>query len=151
VKIDLPAVLKAGLAGDVLGIILGLLTAIPTFLRDGEALSGVLLCCGGALLPLLAGTLYGYFAPGDETPSQGAMGGALAGFAAGALYALFQSLIAIVDVAFTGDPVADLLRTGEISPLAACCLTLLVGPLLGALGGAIWVSRQNRRDRLGAP
>jgi hypothetical protein len=146
----LPAVLKAGLAGAVLGIILGLLTAVPAFLRDGEALIGVLLCCGGALVPLIAGMSYGFFAPGDETAAQGALGGALAGFAAGALYALFQSLVAIVDLAFAGDPVADLLRTGEISPLVACCLALLVGPLLGALGGAVWVSRQSRRDRAGA-
>lgn len=132
-NIDMQSVLKAGGIGAGIAILFGVLALIPFI----GPIIGILFLCGGFLIPIAAGTLYGYFAPGEEDTSTAAIGGALAGGASGILLSIFSALTSAVS-AGVSDGVGAGLAGGVISgTVGAICFGLL-GFILGAVGGLIW-------------
>ena len=132
-NIDMQSVLKAGGIGAGVAIVLGLLALIPVI---GPVIGFVFLC-GGFLIPIASGILYGYFAPGEEDSSTAAIGGALAGGASGILLSVFSAITSAIS-AGVSDGVGAGLAGGAISgTIGAICFGLL-GFILGAIGGFIW-------------
>lgn len=132
-NLDMQSVLKAGGIGAGVAIVLGVLSLIPVI---GPVI-GFLFLCGGFLIPIGAGILYGYFAPGQEDTATAAMGGALAGGASGILLAVFNAISATV-VGAASEGIGTGLAGGAISgTIGALCFGIM-GFVLGAIGGLIW-------------
>ena len=64
-NLDMQSVLKAGGIGAGIAILLGVLSFIPVI----GGFIAILFLCGGFLIPVASGVLYGYFAPGLEDTS----------------------------------------------------------------------------------
>ncbi|MDX1662256.1 MAG: hypothetical protein R3272_00585 [Candidatus Promineifilaceae bacterium] len=138
------SVIKAGGLAAVVALLLGLLTLVIgliPFLGDVlVCLLAPLVCLGWFLIPLGAGVGYGYLAPGKETVSESALGGALAGGFAGLVYGILSGIAnatgaGAVAVMQQTDVAVDL---GAGAILIALCGPTLVGLVLGALGGVVW-------------
>ena len=93
-NLNTQSIMKAGLAGAGVNIIVALLGFGALFLPPSVAIAGGLIaCCGWALIPVGTGALYGYFTPGRETIGQAAIGGAISGIVAGLVYGIFNALL----------------------------------------------------------
>lgn len=141
-NINFPSVLKAGGAAAGVAILLGALSFVPYI--GGIAVACFL--CGGILIPIGGGMLYGYFAPGQEDTSTAAIGGALAGGASGILLAVFW---AIVNAVSTGiqDGIGGGLASGAAGGVAGSLCFGIMGFVLGAIGGLAWPLVQKQMGR----
>jgi len=143
--LHIPSVVKAGGIGAGIAIVAGLLGYIP-FLGGFVALC---MLCGGFLIPIASGVLYGYFAPGEETISQSAIGGALSGGAAGVLLGIFTGIntSAMSAISDAGVGVGDALAGGAITAVLCACGFGIAGLVLGAIGGAVWPAVQGQMGK----
>jgi hypothetical protein len=141
-NIDMQSVLKAGGAAASVAIVLGLLSLVPVI----GGIAAVCFLCGGILIPVGGGMLYGYFAPGEEDTSTAAIGGALAGGASGILLAVFW---AIVNAVSTGiqEGVGGGLTSGAAGGIGGSLCFGIFGFVLGAIGGLIWPLVQKQMGR----
>lgn len=145
-NINTQSVIKAGGAAALLGLVLGLLSAIPVL----NCLFAPLLCIGGLFLPLAAGLGYGYWAPGKENLSESALGGALAGGFGGFVYGLVNGLVSMVTnggaAAFMEEAdIAAAAGGGIAAFLISLCLPVIGGLIFGAIGGLLWPLVQGKR------
>ena len=97
------------------------------------------------MIPIGAGILYGYFAPGEEDIGESALGGLLAGGTAGILYGIFQGITALVFSIFDGGGVVDILAASAITTIGSVCGFGISGLVFGAIGGLLWQLVQQRR------
>lgn len=132
-NIDMQSVLKAGGVGAGVAILLGVLSFIPVI----GGFIAILFLCGGFFIPIAAGMLYGYFAPGEEDTSTAAIGGALAGGASGILLAIFSAISNAV-VGTATDGIGTGLAGGAMSGIVGALCFGIMGFVLGAIGGLIW-------------
>lgn len=142
-NIDMQSVLKAGGASAGLAIVLSLLSLIPVI---GPVI-GICFLCGGILIPIGAGMLYGYFAPGEEDTSTAAIGGSLAGGAGGILLAIFSAISGSV-VTGLQEGVGSGLMAGLGSGIFVSICFGIMGFILGAIGGVLWPLVQQRQKGL---
>lgn len=146
-RINTQSVIKAAGIGAAINAVLGLLSILTLWVPDLALLTWPFLCCGGILIPVLAGALYGRFNPGQETMSDGAIGGAVSGFAAGLMYGIFSSIATAVYALVQGGNFGDALAGSTTTLVSSCCGAILFGSILGAVGGAIWVATQGNKGR----
>ncbi len=132
-NIDMQSVLKAGGIGAGVAIVLGILSLIPVI----GPIIGFIFLCGGFLIPIAAGMLYGYFAPGLEDTATAAIGGALAGGASGILLAVFSAISGGISSGLQ-EGVGAGLAGGAISGIFGVLCFGIMGFVLGAVGGLIW-------------
>jgi hypothetical protein len=144
-NVNTQSVIKAGGVGAAINVILGLLSAVTLFIPEVGLLTWPFLCCGGVLIPVLAGALYGRFTPGRETMGESAAGGALSGFAAGLMYGVFSGIASAVYTVVQGGEIVDALSATAGSLVGSCCGAIIFGSLLGAVGGAIWNATQGNK------
>jgi hypothetical protein len=140
------SVIKAGGAAALIGLLLGVLSAIPVL----GCLFLPLLCVGVFLLPLAAGAGYGYLAPGKESLQVSALGGALAGGFGGFIYGLVSSVVGFVSRAGVTTYLEDSgvvagARVGVVEVILILCFSAFFGVVLGAIGGALWPVFQGNR------
>lgn len=138
-NLDMQSVLKAGGASAGVAILLGILSLIP-FVGPFIA---ICFLCGGILIPVGGGMLYGYFAPGQEDTATSAIGGALAGGVGGILLAVFSAISGAITTGLQeglGGGLAAGIGSGIVGAL---CLGI-AGFVLGAIGGLIWPLVQNQ-------
>ncbi|MCB8925730.1 MAG: hypothetical protein H6652_08910 [Ardenticatenaceae bacterium] len=141
-NIDFPSVLKAGGAAAGVAILLSVLSLIPVI----GPIIGICFLCGGVLIPIGAGMLYGYFAPGQEDTTTAAIGGALAGGAGGILMAIFSAISSSV-VTGLQEGVGSGLTAGLGSGIFVSICFGIMGFILGAVGGLIWPMVQKQIGR----
>lgn len=141
-KIDMQSVLKAGGASAGVAIVLSLLSIIPVI---GPVI-GFCFLCGGILIPIGAGMLYGYFAPGEEDTSTAAIGGALAGGAGGVILAIFSAISSSV-VTGMQDGLGSGLAAGLGGGIVVSICFGISGFVLGAIGGLAWPLVQKQMGR----
>jgi hypothetical protein len=141
-RLDFTSVVKAGAVAVVINIILGILGALPFV----GPFFWVCTCFGGILIPILAGVLYGYFAPGKEDMGQAAVGGGLAGAAAGMIYGLVRIITTAAVALFAGDALGDIFVSGALDLFGTFCGALIFGGILGAVGGVLWIFFQGRNN-----
>ena len=141
-NIDFPSVLKAGGAAAGVAILLSVLSLIPVI----GPIIGICFLCGGVLIPIGAGMLYGYFAPGQEDTTTAAIGGALAGGAGGILMAIFSAISSSV-VTGLQEGVGSGLTAGLGSGIFVSICFGIMGFILGAVGGLIWPMVQKQMGR----
>ena len=141
-NIDFPSVLKAGGAAAGVAILLSVLSLIPVI----GPIIGICFLCGGVLIPIGAGMLYGYFAPGQEDTTTAAIGGALAGGAGGILMAIFSAISSSV-VTGLQEGVGSGLTAGLGSGIFVSICFGIMGFILDAVGGLIWPMVQKRMGR----
>ncbi len=132
-NIDMQSILKAGGIGAGVAILLGIFSLIPVI----GPVFGVVFLCGGFLIPIAAGMLYGYFAPGQEDTATAAIGGALAGGASGILLAVFSAISGGISSGLQ-EGIGAGLAGGAISGVFAALCFGILGFVLGAVGGLIW-------------
>ena len=142
-NVNMQSVMKAAAIGAVINGIMavlgqGLAYALPTV----AVISSVFLCCGGFLIPVATGALYGFFTPGKETLQQGAIGGAISGLVAGIAYGILNSIMILILALVNGLDVADALAASTTTLVSGCCGAVIFGLMLGAIGGAIWTAVQ---------
>lgn len=145
--INRESVMKAGGIGAIIGVVIGLVSGAINLLDVGflATLLWVFTCCGAVLFPLSVGALYGFFTPGKEELQQAAIGGAISGLVAGLGYGITNSIISTVVFVVGGQSFADAISDGVGVFGLACCLALLLGPIFGAAGGAIWMAVQGEK------
>lgn len=141
-NIDFPSVLKAGGAAAGVAILLSVMSLIPVV----GPIIGFCFLCGGVLIPIAAGMLYGYFAPGQEDTSTAAIGGALSGGAGGILLAVFSAISSSV-VTGLQDGVGSGLTAGLGSGIFVSICFGVMGFVLGAVGGLLWPMVQKQMGR----
>ena len=147
-NINTQSVIKAGGIGAAIAAVIGLLGGATAFISSSAVvyIAGLMSCCGWALIPAASGALYGYFTPGKETVNNGLIGGAISGIAAGMMFGIFRGIVTAAYLATRpGADVAAALGAGATSILLACCGALIVGGILGAIGGGVWVSTQGNK------
>jgi hypothetical protein len=146
-NINTQSVLKAAGIGAGINAIIGIISGASSLLGVDAVtiLVGLLACCGGILVPLLTGALYGYFTPGKETLGEGAAGGAISGMVAGLIYGLVSGVITAVVSLVQGVSFDVLLANTGGTILGACCGALIFGSILGAIGGAVWTAVQGNK------
>ena len=132
-NIDVQSVLKAGGAAAGIAILLGVLSFVPVI----GGIAVVCFLCGGILIPVGGGLLYGYFAPGEEDTTTAAIGGALAGGASGILLAIFWAIVNAVSAGIQ-EGVGGGLTTGAVGGIGGSLCFGILGFVLGAVGGLIW-------------
>jgi hypothetical protein len=144
VNINTQSVLKAAGIGAGINAIIGVISGASNFLGMDFVTTLVWLfaCCGGALIPILTGALYGYFTPGKETMGEAAAGGAISGMVAGLVYGMVNGAITAVVSLVQGISFDIVIGAVGATLFAACCGALIFGSLLGALGGVIWTAVQ---------
>jgi hypothetical protein len=147
VNINSASVLKAALIGAAINAVIGITSGAATFLGIAavDTIVTVLACCGGLLIPVLTGALYGYFTPGRETLTESAAGGALAGLVAGMVYGVINGFSNAVFSVIRGVPFEVVMGETGFSLVAACCGAVIFGSLLGAIGGAVWTAVQGEK------
>lgn len=146
-NINSASVLKAALIGAAINAIIGISAGGATFLAvpGVSTIVSVLACCGGLLIPILTGALYGYFTPGRETLAESAAGGALAGLVAGLVYGVISGFSTAVFSVIQGADFGTVIGTTGLSLIGACCGAVIFGSLLGAIGGAVWTAVQGNK------
>jgi len=143
--IPMQRIIGTGAGSDAIGLILGLLAAIPSL----GCLIVPLLGLGFLLLPMVAGLGYGYFAQGKETLHESMLGGALAGVFGGLVYGSATGLVSLATqsgaAAFLQDvDVIVAANSSIIGVAASLCVALISGLIFGAIGGALWPAFQKR-------
>lgn len=138
-NLHMPSVLKAGGITAGIAVLLGVLSFIP-FIGPFIALCFL---CGGILIPVAAGMLYGYFAPGLEDTATAAVGGALAGGVGGIILAVFSSVSGAITAGMQ-EGIGGGLAAGAVSGIFGALCLGLAGFVLGAIGGLIWPLVQNQ-------
>ena len=135
-NLHIPSVLKAGGVGAGIAILAGVLGFIPVL---GDII-GFCMLCGGFLIPITSGMLYGYFAPGQEDTAQSAVGGALSGGAGGLLLGIFTAISgsAMSAISDAGVGAGDAIVGGIFGSLICACGFGIAGLVLGAIGGVLW-------------
>ena len=146
-KIDFGSVIKAGGVAAAAAVVLGIISQIPFF----GSILWFCFCIGGFLIPIGAGALYGYFAPGREDIGESALGGLLAGGTAGIIYGIFQGISALVFLIFDSSNVVDALAASAITTVFSVCGFAIAGLLFGAIGGMLWILIQQRRAASAGP
>jgi hypothetical protein len=141
-KIDFGSVIKAGGVAAAAAVVLGIISQIPFF---GPIL-WFCFCIGGFLIPVGAGALYGYFAPGQEELGESALGGLLAGGTAGIIYGIFQGLTALIFSIFDSSGFVVALTASAFTTVFSVCGFAISGLLFGAIGGMLWPLIQQRRS-----
>jgi hypothetical protein len=132
-NLDMQSVLKAGGVSAGIAILLGVLSLIPFI----GPIIGIFFLCGGILIPIVGGMLYGYFAPGEEEMATSAIGGALAGGVGGILLAVFSAISGTVTTGLQ-EGLGSGLAAGAVGGIfGALCLGIF-GFILGGIGGVIW-------------
>lgn len=144
-KINTESAIKAGGIGAAIAAVIGLLSGVVGYFISGNFSVGATFCCGGVIIPLLSGVLYGYLTPGKETLGQGALGGALSGFAAGIMYGIFQGISTAVVFLVQGSEFSTAIRGSIDTIVGYCCAAIFVGSVMGAIGGAVWVVTQGNK------
>jgi hypothetical protein len=142
-NMNMQSVMKAAAIGAIVNGILailgnGILYVAPTV----GIISSVFLCCGGFLIPIATGALYGYFTPGKETLQQAALGGGVSGVVAGIAYGVLNSIMVLVFALVNGLEIADAVTASTGTLVGGCCGAVIFGFILGAVGGAIWSAVQ---------
>jgi hypothetical protein len=147
VNINSASVLKAALIGAAINAVIGFTSGGATFLGIAavQTIVSILACCGGLLIPILTGALYGYFTPGRETLAESAAGGALAGLVAGLVYGVISGFSTAVFSAIRGAPFETVMADTGVTLLLSCCAAVIFGSLLGAIGGAVWTAVQGEK------
>jgi hypothetical protein len=147
VNINSASVLKAALIGAAINAIIGFASGGATFLGIAavQTIVSILACCGGLLIPVLTGALYGYFTPGRETLAESAAGGALAGLVAGLVYGVISGFSTAVFSILQGLDFGTVMATTGLSLVGACCGAVIFGSLLGGIGGAVWTAVQGEK------
>ena len=141
-NLHMQSVLKAGGVSAGVAILLGVLSLIP-FIGPFVA---ICFLCGGILIPVAAGMLYGYFAPGEEDMSAAAVGGALAGGVGGIFLAIFSAVTGAVTTGLQEGLGGGLAAGATGGIFSALCLGIM-GFILGGIGGAIWPLVQKQFSR----
>lgn len=143
-KISTASILKAAAIGAGINMIIGLISGGVYFLRMDivSTLVGLLGCCGGLLIPVMTGALYGFFTPGKETLAESAAGGAISGLVAGLVYGVFNGFSSAVVLLIDGFDFAAVMAASGVSLLLSCCGAIFFGSVLGAIGGAVWTAVQ---------
>lgn len=142
-NMNMQSVMKAAAIGAIVnGIIAVLGGGIAYAAPSLVAITWVFLCCGGFLIPVATGALYGFFTPGKETLQQGAIGGAVSGLVAGIAYGILNSIMTLVISLINGVDIADALAGSTASLVGGCCGAIIFGLILGAIGGAVWTAVQ---------
>jgi hypothetical protein len=143
-NINTQSVLKAAGIGAGINAIIGILSGASALLGVDAvaAIVGLLACCGGILIPVMTGALYGYFTPGKETLGEAAAGGAISGMVAGLVFGLFNGVITAVVSLVQGASFEFMIGSVGGTLFAACCGALIFGSILGAIGGAVWTAVQ---------
>ena len=130
-NMNMQSVMKAAAIGAIVNGILAILgNGLVYALPEAAIISSVFLCCGGILIPVATGALYGFFTPGKETLQQGAIGGGVSGVVAGIAYGVLNSIMILVLALVNG------------TLIGGCCGAVIFGFILGAVGGAIWTAVQ---------
>ena len=142
-SMNMQSVMKAAAVGAVVNAIMailgnGIAYAAPTV----AAITWVFFCCGGILISIAIGVLYGYFILGKEILQQSAMGGAVSGLVAGIAYGILNSIMTLVISLVNGVDIADALAGSTASLIGGCCGAVIFGLILGAIGGAVWTAVQ---------
>jgi hypothetical protein len=144
-NLNTQSVIKAAAIGAGINVFVGLLRLLELIPGIGDVLAVlnfVLFCCGGLLIPILTGALYGYFTPGKETLGQSALGGAVSGIVAGLIYGVVNSIVTAGVIAWNSGDIADALASSAGTLIGSCCGAFIGGAILGAIGGAIWTAVQ---------
>jgi hypothetical protein len=143
--IPMQRIIGTGAGSDAIGLILGLLAAIPWLGCVVVPLLGL----SFILLPMAAGLGYGYSAQGKETLQESILGGALAGVFGGLIYGFATGLVSLATkagaAAFLQD--VDIIAASSssiIGVVASLCVALFSGLAFGAIGGALWPAFQKR-------
>jgi hypothetical protein len=144
VNINSASVLKAALIGAAINAVIGITSGAATFLgiTAVDSIVSILACCGGLLIPVLTGALYGYFTPGRETLGESAAGGALAGLVAGMVFGVINGFSTAVFSVIRGVAFDVVMAETGVVLLLSCCGAVIFGSLLGAIGGAVWTAVQ---------
>lgn len=129
----MPSVLKAAGVSAGVAVLLGILSLIP-FVGGFIA---ICFLCGGIFIPIGAGMLYGYFAPGEEDTQTAAIGGALAGGAGGIFLAIFSAISGGVSAGLQ-EGVGSGLAAGAMGGVMTALCFGVFGFILGGIGGVIW-------------
>ncbi|MCP5099559.1 MAG: hypothetical protein GY943_28730, partial [Chloroflexi bacterium] len=132
-NLDMQSVLKAGGASAGIAVILSLLSMIPVV---GQFVA-ICFLCGGILIPVVGGMLYGYFAPGEEDTQTAAVGGALAGGVGGIILAIFSAITGAVSTGLA-EGVGSGLAAGAMGGVFTALCFGIMGFVLGAIGGLLW-------------
>lgn len=132
-NLHMPSVVKAGGAAAGVAVLLSLMSLIP-FLGGFVAFCFL---CGGFLIPVGAGMLYGYFAPGQEETSQSALGGALAGGVGGILLGIFSAIQASISTGVQ-EGLGEAVAAGALGTILCSGGLGVMGFVLGAIGGLLW-------------
>jgi hypothetical protein len=132
-NLDMQSVLKAAGISAGVAILLSVLSFIPFV----GPFVGLCFLCGGILIPVAGGMLYGYFAPGEEDTQTAAIGGALAGGAGGILLAIFSAITGAVTTGLQEGVGGGLVAGATGGIVGALCLGIM-GFILGGIGGVIW-------------
>lgn len=146
-RINTQSIIKAAGIGAAINAVLGLLSVLTLWMPDLGILTAPFLCCGGILVPVIAGALYGRFTPGQETMQEAAIGGAISGFAAGLMYGIFSSLATAVYAMVEFGDIGAALSGSTTTLITSCCGAIIFGSILGAIGGAIWNATQGNKGR----
>ena len=142
-NMNMQSVMKAAAIGAIVNGILAILgNGVVYALPEAEIISSVFLCCGGILIPVATGALYGFFTPGKETLQQGAIGGGVSGVVAGIAYGVLNSIMILVLALVNGADIADAFAASTGTLIGGCCGAVIFGFILGAVGGAIWTAVQ---------
>ena len=97
------------------------------------------------MIPIGAGLLYGYFAPGQEEMGESAQGGLLAGGIAGLTFGLLLGLETLISEVVAGSRFETILTRSGSTLLFSTCGFVITGLAFGAIGGIIWpVLERNR-------
>jgi|JFJP01.1.fsa_nt_gi hypothetical protein len=128
-----PSVIQAGGIAAGVAILLGILTTMPLLPSFWLLLLGGI---GGLLVPFASGLGYGYLAPGEESISEGLVGGFLTGMVSGLISGTFYGL-------------GTLFLSSDLSMVAKVTVgsaigSAILGGLMGALGGLVWPKIQTR-------
>ncbi|MCP4424760.1 MAG: hypothetical protein GY803_09730 [Chloroflexi bacterium] len=138
-NLHMPSVLKAAGISAGVAVLLGLLSLIPVV----GGFIAICFLCGGILIPVAAGMLYGYFAPGEEDTQTAAIGGALAGGAGGILLAVFSAISGGVSAGLQ-EGIGGGLAAGAMGGVMTALCFGVFGFILGGIGGVIWPTVQNQ-------
>lgn len=142
-NMNMQSVMKAAAVGAIINGILAILGGGLAYALPAVAIiSSLFLCCGGFLIPVGTGALYGFFTPGKENIQQAAIGGAISGAVAGIAFGILRAIMTVVISLVNGAEIVDAITGGGAALVLGCCGPIFFGLILGAIGGAIWTAVQ---------
>lgn len=141
-NMNMQSVMKAAAVGAVINVIIAVIGGLIAYFVDRDTqpiVNSVFACCGGALIPIIVGALYGYLTPGKESLGQAAMGGAISGVVTGLLYSVITVVINVISGLLGSG-----FDAGNATLWGICCGVIFFGAILGAVGGMIWTAIQKK-------